>query len=105
MTARARHLLAALKDGCSTRNQIFAHQGRFSLLNNGAAELRAAVISVACELKDGDYVYSLADGALSGPTCVATTPPVDPPATANTGWPAERTVEQEDEQLSMVVAA
>lgn len=61
MTARAARMLSALEDGCSTREQIFAHQGRFSLLNNCAAELRAAGVPVVCELTDGEYRYSLLD--------------------------------------------
>ena len=60
MTRRAARMLAALEDGCQTRAEIFAHQGRFSLLNNGAAELRAAGITVECLLVDGEYVYLLA---------------------------------------------
>lgn len=62
MTARAARMLAALEDGCQTRNEIFSHQGRFSLLNNCAAELRAAGVSVACEVVDGEYRYTLLDG-------------------------------------------
>jgi len=54
-------MLAALEDGCETREQIFAHQGSFSLLNNGAAELRAAGIPVDCMLVDGVYRYRLLD--------------------------------------------
>lgn len=59
MTARARRLLAALEAGCSSRDEIFAHQGRFSLLNNAAAELRAAGVPVECVVVDGDYRYLL----------------------------------------------
>lgn len=59
MTARARRLLAALEDGCESRDEIFAHQGRFSLLNNAAAELRAAGVAVECVLVDGVYRYLL----------------------------------------------
>ena len=61
MTRRAARMLAALEAGCRTRNEIFDHQDRFSLLNNGAAELRAAGIEVVCELVAGDYVYRLLD--------------------------------------------
>lgn len=61
MTRRARMLLDALEDGCETRAEIFQHQGSFSLLNNSAAELRAAGIGVVCELVDGDYHYRLLD--------------------------------------------
>ena len=106
MTARARRLLAALEDGCETRDQIFAHQGRFSLLNNSAAELRAAGIDVVCTLgEDGEYRYRLADErVLSGAACVAATPPVDFPAIANTGGPAEHTID-DCGQLSFGVAA
>lgn len=106
MTARARRLLAALEDGCSTRDQIFAHQGRFSLLNNSAAELRAAGIDVVCKLEDdGEYHYRLVDGALSGPARVATTLPVNTPRDCKYERPAESTVEHEDGQLAMDVAA
>ena len=87
MKARARCLLAALEDGCETRAEIFAHQGRFSLLNNAAAELRAAGIPVVCSLEDdGEYHYRLADdGVLSEPPVrAASTFPVDPQAAANT---------------------
>jgi len=62
VTRRAARMLAALEDGCTTRPQIFAHQGRFALLNNAAAELRAAGIHVDCTLKDGEYHYTLLDG-------------------------------------------
>ena len=62
MTRRAARMLAALEDGCTTRPQIFAHQGRFALLNNAAAELRAAGIHVGCTLADGEYHYTLLDG-------------------------------------------
>ena len=55
-------MLAALESGCETRNEIFDHQGGFSLLNNGAAELRAAGIHVDCTLVDGEYHYTLLDG-------------------------------------------
>lgn len=74
MTRRAARLLAALEDGCSTRDQIFAHQGRFSLLNNAAAELRAADVDVECVLVDGDYHYRLVEdrGSARLP-CVAPT--------------------------------
>lgn len=74
MTARAARLLAALEAGCETREQIFQHQGRFSLLNNGAAELRAAGIDVECVLEDGDYHYRLIqDRGLTRLPCVAPT--------------------------------
>lgn len=90
MTARARRLLAALEDGCTTRHQIFAHQGRFSLhLNNGAAELRAAGIPVACGIVDGEYSYWLLSDGLASPS-----PPV-----------AEQPiVAEESGQLAMVAA-
>ena len=54
-------MLAALEAGSETRNEIFDHQGGFSLLNNGAAELRAAGIHVDCTLEDGEYHYRLLD--------------------------------------------
>lgn len=54
-------LLDALEDGCETRGQIFAHQGRFSLLNNAAAELRAAGIPVECWFAGGEHRYRLLD--------------------------------------------
>lgn len=76
MTARARRMLAALEDGCATRDQIFAHQGRFSLLNNAAAELRAAGVPVDCELVDGDYRYHLLDdGRTPQPVRIPAPPP------------------------------
>jgi hypothetical protein len=87
MTSRARRLLDALEDGCITRPQIFAHQGRFSLLNNAAAELRAAGVPVACELVDGDYLYWLLDGGRDTPGGSLPPPHVAP------------TVEQPDGQL------
>jgi len=62
VTRRAARMLAALEDGCTTRPQIFAHQGRFALLNNAAAELRAAGIHVDCSVVDGEYHYTLLDG-------------------------------------------
>ena len=46
MTRRAARMLAALEDGCETREQIFAHAGRFMLCNNAASELRRAGIEV-----------------------------------------------------------
>jgi len=76
MTRRASRLLDALEDGCQTRAQIFAHQGRFSLLNNAAAELRSAGVGVTCELVDGDYVYTLLDGR-EGLTASAPVPLVE----------------------------
>lgn len=62
-------LLVALEAGCETRAQIFEHQGRFTLLNNAAAELRAAGVDVECEFVDGDYRYRLLsdDGRLPAP--------------------------------------
>jgi len=62
VTRRAARMLAALEAGSETRNEIFDHQGGFSLLNNGAAELRAAGIHVDCTLEDGEYHYTLLDG-------------------------------------------
>jgi len=62
VTRRAARMLAALEDGCTTRPQIFAHQGRFALLNNAAAELRAAGIHVDCTLEDGEYHYTILGG-------------------------------------------
>lgn len=61
MTRRALMLLDALEDGRETRGEIFAHQGRFSLLNNAAAELRAAGIPVSCDVIDSEYHYRLLD--------------------------------------------
>lgn len=73
MKRRARMLLDALEDGCATRDQIFAHQGRFSLLNNAAAELRAAGIPVGCGIVDGEYSYWLLSDGLA---CSPSLPPV-----------------------------
>lgn len=73
MTRRAARMLAALEDGCVTRSEIFAHQGRFSLLNNAAAELRAAGVTVDCVLVEGEYHYLLGQGGVSNGT------PVPPP--------------------------
>lgn len=68
MTSRARLMLDALEDGCETREQIFRHQRRFSLLNNASSELRAAGIEVVCEVEDGEYHYRLLnDGHVSHP--------------------------------------
>lgn len=75
MKARARRLLAALEDGCQTRSEIFSHQGRFSLLNNAAAELRDAGISVDCRIVDGDYTYSLGEGTAVPPAGGTASPP------------------------------
>ena len=106
MTARARRLLAALEDGCSTRDEIFSHQGRFSLLNNAAAELRAVGVDVVCKLEDdGEYHYRLVDGALSGSARVAPTLPVGTSRDCKYERPAESTVEHEDGQLAFEVAA
>ncbi len=69
-------LLDALEDGCRTRDEIFAHQGRFSLLNNAAAELRVCGIDVSCELVAGDYVYTLL-GEGEGLTATAPVPLVE----------------------------
>lgn len=93
MTARAARMLAALEDGCQTREQIFAHQGRFSLLNNGAAELRAAGIDVVCEIVDGDYVYRLSDGCLPNASPGEPRAPITEPVHAD-----------EDGQLVLVAA-
>lgn len=69
MTRRARRLLDAIEAGCETRKQIFDHQDGFSLLNNAAAELRAAGIDVECEYSGGDYRYRLLrdDGRIPTP--------------------------------------
>ena len=85
-------MLAALEDGCRTRSETFAHQGRFSLLNNGAAELRAAGVPVDCVLVDGDYVYLLSDGGRSNTPHDAISP-------------APSIAEQDDGQLAWEVAA
>lgn len=62
MTARARRMLDALEDGCSTREQCYAHAGSFFLTNNAAAELRAAGIGVTYLRVDGHDTYLLDDG-------------------------------------------
>lgn len=52
-------LLDALEAGCVTRKQIFDHQGCFALLNNAAAELRAAGIPVGHSYEDKQHCYRL----------------------------------------------
>lgn len=61
MTARARRMLDALEDGCRTRDQLYAHAGRFFLTNNAAAELRAAGIPVTYLRVGGQDTYTLLD--------------------------------------------
>jgi hypothetical protein len=96
VTRRAALLLAALEAGCTSREDIFAHQGRFSLLNNGASELRAAGFPVACEFVDGDYHYILLDEPRhdDGPG----NPPPYP-------FPGAGLVEQDTGQFALDVAA
>ena len=95
MTRRAARMLAALEDGCETRDEIFAHQGRFSLLNNAAAELRAAGVDVVCELVDGDYRYWLLSEGRRDNGAVRTVPP---------GITVAPLAEEPDGQLTLVAA-
>ena len=58
MTRRAARMLAALEDGCETREEIFAHAGGFFLCNNAASDLRRAGVQVVWD-RDTDTYHLL----------------------------------------------
>jgi hypothetical protein len=61
-------MLAALEDGCATRQEIHAHAGVFFLTNNAASDLRRAGVDVVWVRETDTYHL---DAGLTGGTSAA----------------------------------
>jgi hypothetical protein len=75
------------------------------IAHSRVAALRKQGHTIECWRADGLHWYRLTDGALSGSARVAPTLPVDTSRDCKYERPAESTVEHEDGQLAMDVAA